>query len=238
MRETTGEIVAFGDANVIWAPDSVRQLVRPFADPRVGMACGYVRLVNPAGGTNQEGVYWRYEMWLRARESADSFDHGLKRRDLCRSPRRLPRGRSAIRPRHELPVPDGAKWLSSGLRAECQGGREHDHRHRGRVPPQGADVRACLADAVQGQDVRAATARPDLLGRARSRTGCCATGAGRCTSCCWSQARFWHAMRRSMRWCSQSSSSVCCWSESRCSPAGESGSCEFCTTTCSSRWRR
>ena len=61
--------MAFGDANVIWAPDSVRQMVRPFADPKVGMACGYVRLVNPAGGTNQEGVYWRYEMWLRARES-------------------------------------------------------------------------------------------------------------------------------------------------------------------------
>ena len=41
----------------------------PFADPAVGMACGQVRLVNPVGGTNQEGVYWRYEMWLRAQES-------------------------------------------------------------------------------------------------------------------------------------------------------------------------
>src|SRR5207342_2470430 len=40
VRETRGEIVAFGDANVIWAPDSVRQMVRPFADPKVGMACG------------------------------------------------------------------------------------------------------------------------------------------------------------------------------------------------------
>jgi cellulose synthase/poly-beta-1,6-N-acetylglucosamine synthase-like glycosyltransferase len=69
VRETSGEIVAFGDANVIWDTDSIRQIVRPFADPKVGMACGYVRLVNPAGGTNQEGVYWRYEMWLRARES-------------------------------------------------------------------------------------------------------------------------------------------------------------------------
>ena len=69
VRETTGEIVAFGDANVIWDTDSIRQLVRPMADPKVGMVCGYVRLVNPAGGTNQEGVYWRYEMWLRKRES-------------------------------------------------------------------------------------------------------------------------------------------------------------------------
>jgi len=69
VRETTGEIVAFGDANVEWEPEALRELVAPFADPQVGMACGHVRLVNPFGGTNQEGVYWRYEMWLRARES-------------------------------------------------------------------------------------------------------------------------------------------------------------------------
>jgi cellulose synthase/poly-beta-1,6-N-acetylglucosamine synthase-like glycosyltransferase len=70
VRETSGEIVAFGDANVQWERRALRELVAPFADPAVGMACGQVRLVNPAGGTNQEGVYWRYEMWLRERESA------------------------------------------------------------------------------------------------------------------------------------------------------------------------
>jgi cellulose synthase/poly-beta-1,6-N-acetylglucosamine synthase-like glycosyltransferase len=62
-------IVAFGDANVRWDTDALRRLVRPFADAAVGMACGNVRLVNPSGGTNQEGLYWRYEMWLRRRES-------------------------------------------------------------------------------------------------------------------------------------------------------------------------
>ena len=69
VRESAGEIVAFGDANVEWDTDALRELVAPFADPAVGMACGQVRLVNPSGGTNQEGLYWRYEMWLRARES-------------------------------------------------------------------------------------------------------------------------------------------------------------------------
>jgi cellulose synthase/poly-beta-1,6-N-acetylglucosamine synthase-like glycosyltransferase len=69
VRETAGEIVAFGDANVEWDADALRELVAPFADPDVGMVCGHVRLVNPAGGTNQEGAYWRYEMWLRSRES-------------------------------------------------------------------------------------------------------------------------------------------------------------------------
>ena len=64
-----GELLAFSDANAAWAPDALQALVAPFADPEVGYVCGQVRFVN-AQGTNQEGLYWRYEMWLRAGESA------------------------------------------------------------------------------------------------------------------------------------------------------------------------
>jgi cellulose synthase/poly-beta-1,6-N-acetylglucosamine synthase-like glycosyltransferase len=63
-----GAIVAFSDANALWEPDALRRLVAAFADPRVGYACGQVRFVN-AAGSNQEGVYWRYEMAVRALES-------------------------------------------------------------------------------------------------------------------------------------------------------------------------
>jgi glycosyltransferase involved in cell wall biosynthesis len=63
-----GAIVAFSDANVTWQPDALRKLVAPFADPGVGYACGDVRLVGQRGD-NQEGLYWRYEMALRALES-------------------------------------------------------------------------------------------------------------------------------------------------------------------------
>lgn len=69
VRRARGEIVAFSDANAFWEPDALRRLVAPFADPRVGYVCGQVSFVNE-GGTNQEGLYWRYEMWLRARESS------------------------------------------------------------------------------------------------------------------------------------------------------------------------
>ena len=62
------DLVAFSDANVSWEPDALRRLVEPFADPRVGYVCGKVQLVAQQG-TNQEGVYWRYEMALRALES-------------------------------------------------------------------------------------------------------------------------------------------------------------------------
>ncbi|MDP8943778.1 MAG: glycosyltransferase family 2 protein [Actinomycetota bacterium] len=63
-----GEIVAFSDANSTWAPDALRRLVAPFADPRVGYVCGQVRFSGD-GATNQEGAYWRYEMAVRELES-------------------------------------------------------------------------------------------------------------------------------------------------------------------------
>jgi hypothetical protein len=69
VRAARGELIAFGDANALWAPDALTRLVEPFADPQVGYVCGQVALTNEAG-TNQEALYWRYEMWLRAQESA------------------------------------------------------------------------------------------------------------------------------------------------------------------------
>jgi glycosyltransferase involved in cell wall biosynthesis len=68
VEHARGEIVAFSDANVRWERDALRELVKSFADPHVGYVCGDVRFVNERG-TNQEGVYWRYEMALRRLES-------------------------------------------------------------------------------------------------------------------------------------------------------------------------
>jgi hypothetical protein len=69
VRAASGELLAFGDANALWEPGALRALAAAFEDPAVGYACGQVAFVGE-GGTNQEGVYWRYEMWLRGRESA------------------------------------------------------------------------------------------------------------------------------------------------------------------------
>jgi len=68
-RVARGELLAFSDANALWEPDALARLAAAFEDPAVGYACGQVRFVNEAG-TNQEGLYWRYEMWLRENESA------------------------------------------------------------------------------------------------------------------------------------------------------------------------
>jgi len=68
VRETQSEIVAFSDANATWAPDALRRLVAPFADPEVAYVCGRLQL-EAADGSNKEGVYWRYELAVRDAES-------------------------------------------------------------------------------------------------------------------------------------------------------------------------
>ncbi len=64
----TSEVLAFSDANCAWAPDALRRLVRPFADPRVAYVCGRLSL-RTADGTNREGAYWRFEVALRGWEA-------------------------------------------------------------------------------------------------------------------------------------------------------------------------
>ena len=68
VEHARGTVVAFSDANATLERDALRELVAPFADPRVGYVCGQVAFVNEAG-TNQEGLYWRYEMFVRGLES-------------------------------------------------------------------------------------------------------------------------------------------------------------------------
>jgi len=72
VERATGDVVAFSDANSHWEPDALRELLAAFADPRVGYACGQVRFVQGAVGahaSNQEGLYWRYELAVRGLES-------------------------------------------------------------------------------------------------------------------------------------------------------------------------
>ena len=64
----SGEILAFSDANALWEPDALQALVRPFSDKGVGYVCGCLSYLTP-DGSNQEGVYWRYENAVRALES-------------------------------------------------------------------------------------------------------------------------------------------------------------------------
>jgi cellulose synthase/poly-beta-1,6-N-acetylglucosamine synthase-like glycosyltransferase len=69
VATTTAEVLAFSDANARWDRDALRLLVRDLADLEVGYVCGVVR-VDGGGGNALEGLYWRFELWLRRQESA------------------------------------------------------------------------------------------------------------------------------------------------------------------------
>ena len=71
VQATSSDVLAFTDANSEWQPDALRALVRNLADDEVGYVCGQLRLESP-DGTNMEGVYWRYETWVREQESSAS----------------------------------------------------------------------------------------------------------------------------------------------------------------------
>ena len=62
-------VIAFSDANASWERDALRVLVGELELSDVGYVCGQVRFSGADGSSNQEGLYWRFEMWQRARES-------------------------------------------------------------------------------------------------------------------------------------------------------------------------
>jgi cellulose synthase/poly-beta-1,6-N-acetylglucosamine synthase-like glycosyltransferase len=67
--EARGTILVFSDANTFLDPRAILSLVRHFSDPKVGCACGELRLRSPAGKPSTEGLYWRYETFLKFLES-------------------------------------------------------------------------------------------------------------------------------------------------------------------------
>ena len=70
VRAARGEVIAFGDANALWEPDALSELVKPVRRPRRSATSAARSTFTNEAGTNQEGLYWRYEMFLRAQESA------------------------------------------------------------------------------------------------------------------------------------------------------------------------
>jgi cellulose synthase/poly-beta-1,6-N-acetylglucosamine synthase-like glycosyltransferase len=66
---TEGDVLAFADANSRWERDALRLLTRALAADGVGYACGEIRFSAPDGASNEEGLYWRYEMAVRRLES-------------------------------------------------------------------------------------------------------------------------------------------------------------------------
>lgn len=72
VAASAGEILVFSDANSIYAPDALRALVRPFADPQVGGVAGNQRYLAKAGNSitgDGERKYWGFDGQLKRYQS-------------------------------------------------------------------------------------------------------------------------------------------------------------------------
>jgi len=71
MPEATGEIIVFSDANSLYGPDTIANLVLPLADPEVGYVTGRMVYKAPDGSLTGEGcsAYMHYENKLREWET-------------------------------------------------------------------------------------------------------------------------------------------------------------------------
>jgi len=65
FTQLSGDIVILSDANTNTEPDAARHLVRWFQDPKVGVVCGRLLLIDPKTGRNVDGLYWKYETFLK-----------------------------------------------------------------------------------------------------------------------------------------------------------------------------
>ena len=78
VRDARHPVLVFADARQRFAPDALRRLVAPLADPRVGGVSGELHF-DEGGRRRAEGgndgvgegvgLYWAYETWIRRKES-------------------------------------------------------------------------------------------------------------------------------------------------------------------------
>jgi cellulose synthase/poly-beta-1,6-N-acetylglucosamine synthase-like glycosyltransferase len=67
LQQVETELVVFTDANTGFDEQALTRLVRHFQDEKVGAVCGELRLEGQ--GHNQDGLYWRYEQFLKQLEA-------------------------------------------------------------------------------------------------------------------------------------------------------------------------
>ncbi|MEW6196623.1 MAG: glycosyltransferase family 2 protein [Bacteroidota bacterium] len=71
IKKVNNEIVIFTDANTVFEKEVLKNLVRDFADPKVGGVCGRLILVDNETIRNEgveEAKYWQYETFIKYAE--------------------------------------------------------------------------------------------------------------------------------------------------------------------------
>lgn len=72
VREAKGDIIILTDSNAMFAGYTVKEMVKHFADPRVGVVCG-AKIIRNLGMENSTGMgesgYWKYESFIKYGET-------------------------------------------------------------------------------------------------------------------------------------------------------------------------
>lgn len=69
IARATGDVIVFTDAATILPADSLVRLIERFNDPEIGAVSSVDCVLSDDGRVEGEGLYVRYEMWLRDLES-------------------------------------------------------------------------------------------------------------------------------------------------------------------------
>jgi len=69
MKTVQSEIVLLSDADNYYNPDTLREIVKPFSDCSVGAVSGSRRVIGENSLSNAEGLYWKYEDFIKRHET-------------------------------------------------------------------------------------------------------------------------------------------------------------------------
>ena len=89
IKKARGEILVFTDVATILEPEGISRIVSNFSDPSIGCVSSEDRVLGDEGQPGGEGLYVRYEMWLRRLESKVNTLVGLSgsffaaRKEVC-----------------------------------------------------------------------------------------------------------------------------------------------------------
>jgi len=90
VAHSHNDILVFSDASTMFSPDAIKNLVRHFSDPGVGVVCGNLKFEGTSESHHTEGIYWKYETMLRMMEArlgatltASGAIYALRRQCYC-----------------------------------------------------------------------------------------------------------------------------------------------------------
>jgi poly-beta-1,6-N-acetyl-D-glucosamine synthase len=70
MSKVRHEIIVFSDANNLYGKETLRELIKPFSRSNIGAVSGSKQILNgPDALSKTDGLYWRYESYIKEQET-------------------------------------------------------------------------------------------------------------------------------------------------------------------------